>query len=410
MATTVAKNQASGAKVVIQQVLGLTGNEAAAEALKQVNPDVAAVFPITPQTELMHKFAEYVANGAVDTVLIDVESEHSAMSASVGASAAGARAVTATSANGLALMWEVVAIASSLRLPMVMPVVNRAISGPLNIHCDHSDSMGCRDLGWIQIYSEDSQEAYDNVIQAFRIGEHPAVSLPVMVTLDGFIISHTMERVQVIADDGVVRKFVGEFRPQNYLLNAQHPVTFGPLDLPDWLFEHKRQEVEGFLNAPAVIKQVGQEFGEITGRSYDLLEAYRLDDAELAVVALGSTAGTAKAAVEDLRAEGLKAGLLKIRVFRPFPGKEICAALAKCRAVSVMDRSFSFGLEGGPVFNEIRGAAYGAGLQVPMVSHIYGIGGRDINVTQIRGVFEQLKKLAASGKVEAVENYVGLRE
>ncbi len=410
MATSVANKKASGAKVVAQEVMGLSDNEASAEALKQVNPDVAAVFPITPQTELMHKFAEYVANGTVDTELITVESEHSAMSATVGASAAGARAVTATSANGLALMWEIVAIASSLRLPIVMPVVNRAISGPLNIHCDHSDTMGCRDLGWIQLYSEDSQEAYDNTIQAFRIAEHKSVMLPVMVTFDGFIISHTMERVEIIADDQVVRKFVGDYKPQNYLLNAQHPVTYGPLDLPDWLFEHKRQEVQGFLNSPEVIKQVGKEYGEITGRSYDLVEKYRLDDADIAVVALGSTAGTAKAAVDELRDKGVKAGLLKIRCFRPFPGKEICAALAKCKAVSVMDRSFSFGLEGGPVFNEIRGAAYGAGLKVPMVSHIYGIGGRDINVTQICGVFEGLKKLASGGKIEAVESYVGLRE
>jgi pyruvate ferredoxin oxidoreductase alpha subunit len=410
VSTTVANQRAAGTKVVAQDVLGLTGNEAAAEALKQINPDVAAVFPITPQTELMHKFAEYVANGVVETLLLDVESEHSAMSATIGASAAGARAITATSANGLALMWEVVAIASSLRLPIVMPVVNRAISGPLNIHCDHSDAMGCRDIGWIQIYAEDSQEAYDNTIQAFRIAEHKSVMLPVMVCFDGFIISHTMERVQIITDDAVVKKFVGDYQPEVYLLNAKHPVTYGPLDLPDWLFEHKRQEVQGFLNAPEVIKQVGREFGELTGRSYDLIDKFRMDDAELAVVALGSAAGTAKAAVEELRGEGVRAGLIRIRAFRPFPGKDICAALAKCKAVSVMDRSFSFGLEGGPVFNEIRGAAYGAGLKVPMVSHIYGIGGRDLNVTQIKGVFEGLKKLASGGKIETVENYVGLRE
>jgi pyruvate ferredoxin oxidoreductase alpha subunit len=270
--------------------------------------------------------------------------------------------------------------------------------------------MGCRDLGWIQLYSEDSQEAYDNMIQAFRIAEHKSVQLPVMVTFDGFIISHTMERVEIIADDSVVRKFVGEFQPENYLLNAKQPVTFGPLDLPDWLFEHKRQEIEGFRHAPEVIKQIGKEFGELTGRSYGLFESYRLDDAELAVVALGSTAGTAKAAVDELRDEGVKAGLLKLRVFRPFPAHEICAALAKCKAVSVMDRSVSFGLEGGPVFNEIRGAAYGAGLKVPMASHIYGLGGRDINVTQIRGVFAELRKIASTGKVGVTESYVGLRD
>ncbi|MHC4916631.1 MAG: pyruvate ferredoxin oxidoreductase [Planctomycetota bacterium] len=391
--------------------MGLTGNDAAAHALRQVNPDVAAVFPITPQTELMHKFSEFVANGQVQTLLVNVESEHSAMSASVGASAAGARAVTATAANGLALMWEIVAIASSLRLPIVMPVVNRAISGPLNIHCDHSDSMGCRDLGWIQLYCENSQEAYDNTIMAFRIGEDPEVKLPVMICLDGFILSHTMERVEIIADDKMVTDFVGEYKPEKSLLNAADPVTYGPLDLTDWLFEHKRQEVEGMKHAFRSVKDVSAEYGRITGRAYDYVEKFMLDDAEFAVVALGSTAGTAKAAVRELRAEGVKAGLLKIRMFRPFPGKDICEALAGCKAVSVMDRSFSFGLEGGPAFNEIRGAAYGAGLKVPMVSHIYGIGGRDINVSMIRGVFGQLKEIAAAGKVEGdVERYVGLRD
>ncbi len=406
MTTTVAENK----KIAAQEVTGLTGNDAAATALKQVSPDVAAIYPITPQTEMMHKFAEFVANGQVDTLLVNVESEHSAMSATVGAAAGGARAITATAANGLALMWEIVAIASSLRLPIVMPVVNRAISGPLNIHCDHSDTMGCRDLGWIQLYSENSQEAYDNIIQAFRIAENPDVKLPVMVTLDGFIISHTMERVELLSDDAVVRKFVGEYNPEKYLLNAADPVTYGPLDLTDWLFEHKRQEVQGMYNAPAVIQEVGAAYGKLTGRAYDLLEPYRLDDAELAVVALGSTAGTAKATVDELREEGVKAGLLKIRVFRPFPGKEICAALAHCKAVSVMDRSISFGLEGGPVFNEIRGAAYGAGLKVPMISHIYGIGGRDVNVSMIRSVFDQLKTVAETGKAGPVENFLGLRE
>jgi len=398
-------------KVVAHEVMGLTGNDAAAHALRQVNPDVAAVFPITPQTELMHKFSEFVANGQVETLLVNVESEHSAMSATVGASAAGARAITATSANGLALMWEIVAIASSLRLPIVMPVVNRAISGPLNIHCDHSDSMGCRDLGWIQLYSENSQEAYDNIIMAFRIGENPKVKLPVMVCLDGFILSHTMERVEIIADNKVVNDFTGEYKAEKGLLNPADPVTYGPLDLTDWLFEHKRQEVEGMKNAFGVVGEVSAEYGKLTGRSYDYVEKYMLDDAEVAVVALGSTAGTAKATVDELRAEGVKAGMLKIRMFRPFPGKLICDALAGCKAVSVMDRAFSFGLEGGPVFNEIRGAAYGAGLQVPMVSHIYGIGGRDINTEMIRGVFGQLKEIAGAGKVDGdIERYVGLRD
>jgi pyruvate ferredoxin oxidoreductase alpha subunit len=403
--TAVAKKKG----IVAQEIRGLTGNDASATALMQVNPDVAAVFPITPQTELMHKFAEFVANGEVETVMVNVESEHSAMSAVVGSSAAGARAFTATSANGLALMWEIVAIASSLRLPIVMPVVNRAISGPLNIHCDHSDAMGCRDLGWIQLWAENSQEAYDNIIMAFRIAEDPKVKLPVMICLDGFIISHTMERVEIITDKKVVSKFVGTYQAERSLLDADKPVTYGPLDLQDWLFEHKRQEVQGMLEAPAVIESVSKEFAAFSGRKYDLLETHLLEDAEVAVVAMGSTAGTARVAVDQLRADGVKAGLLKIRCFRPFPGKLICDALKNCKAVSVMDRAFSFGLEGGPVFNEIRGVAYGAGLKVPMASHIYGIGGRDINVTMIKGVFDQLKTIAASGKVDTVENYVGLR-
>lgn len=387
-------------------LVALTGNEAAATAFKQVNPDVAAAYPITPQTELMHKFAEFHSNGEVDTELVLVESEHSAMSACVGSSAAGARTFTATSANGLALMWEIVYIAASLRLPIVMGEVNRALSGPINIHCDHSDTMGCRDSGWIQIFSENSQEAYDNVIQAFRIAEHPDVLLPTMATLDGFIISHTTEGVELLEED-VVKKFVGEYKPDRYLLDVDNPYTMGPLDLQNYYFEHKRQQVEAMENAMKVIPQIASEFEKISGRKYGFFEEYKLDDAEVALVALGSTAGTAKAAVDKMREEGVKAGLLKLRVFRPFPGQMIVDAIKHIPVVGIMDRSISFGLEGGPLFNEIRSAAYGETMK--LYSYIYGLGGRDISPPEIADAIRELAD-AASGKEKPLVDYIGLRE
>ena len=385
--------------------VAMTGNEAAANALRQANPDVAAVYPITPQTELMHEFANFVANGKVDTEMVLVESEHSAMSATVGASAAGARAVTATSANGLALMWEIVYIAASSRLPIVMPEVNRALSGPINIHCDHSDTMGARDSGWIQLFAENAQEAYDNVLQAFRIGEHPDVLLPVMCTLDGFIISHTMEALEMLPDD-MAKKFVGEYKPHRRLLDVDKPWTFGPLDLQNYYFEHKYQQVGAMQNAFKVIEQVGKEFGELSGREYGFFEPYKADDADYIVLALGSTAGTASVAVDELRDQGVKAGLIKLRVFRPFPGDLLVSALGNAKAVGVMDRSVSFGL-GGPVYHELRSAAYGR-LSCPIRSFIYGLGGRDITSDQVVGVFEELQK-SSEGAEFMSPAYIGVR-
>jgi len=387
--------------------VALTGNDAVAEALRQVNPDVAAVYPITPQTELMHAFAAFAADGLVDTELVTVESEHSAMSACVGASAAGARTITATSSQGLALMWEILYIASSYRLPIVAAVVNRALSGPINIHCDHSDTMGARDCGWIQIFSEGSQEAYDNAIQAFRIAEHPDVLLPAMITLDGFIISHTMEALETI-DDEQVRQFVGEFKPVTNLLDVDNPFTMGPLHLPDFYYETKRQQAEAMEKAMPVILEVAEEYAKVSGRKYGLFEPYKLEDAEVAVVALGSAAGTAKVAVDSLRAEGVKAGLLKLRVYRPFPGRQIVEAIKHVPVVAVMDRSISFGLQGGPVFNEIRSFAHGQ--SITFLSYIYGLGGRDVPVEDIESVFRDLLKINESGKVENVYNYLGVRD
>lgn len=387
--------------------VALTGNDAVAEAFRQVNPDVAAVYPITPQTELMHAFAAFAADGLVDTELVTVESEHSAMSACVGSAAAGARTISATSSQGLALMWEILYIASSYRLPIVSAVVNRALSGPINIHCDHSDTMGARDCGWIQIFSEGSQEAYDNTIQAFRIAEHPDVLLPAMVTLDGFIISHTMEALEVISDEQV-KQFVGPFKPATNLLDLDNPITIGPLHLPDYYYETKRQQAEAIAQAMPVILEVADEYAKVSGRKYGLFEPYKLDDAEVAVVALGSAAGTAKVAVDRLRAEGIKAGMLKLRVYRPFPGRQIVDAIKHVPAVAVMDRSISFGLDGGPVFNEIRSFAYGQ--KINFLSYIYGLGGRDVPVEDIQDVFRSLVKINESGKVGNVYNYLGVRE
>jgi pyruvate ferredoxin oxidoreductase alpha subunit len=389
----------------------IAGDEAFATAMRQINPDVVAAYPITPQTETVEFFAEYVADGLVDTNYVTVESEHSAMSACVGASAAGARVMTATCANGLALMWEIVYIAASLRCPIVMSLVNRALSGPINIHCDHSDVMGMRDSGWIVLFSESGQEAYDNAIQAVRIGEHPDVLLPVAVCQDGFITSHAVERVQIYADTDV-KGFVGNYRPQWSLLDLEHPKTYGPLDFYDYYYEHKRQQVEAMEQAQRVILEVAEEFNHRFDRSYGLFEPYRLEDAEVAVVVANSTAGTAKVVVDQLRDEGLKAGLLKPRLFRPFPAKDLADALRHLKAVAVMDRSISFGAmdNAGPLFLELVAALALHGVQVPVADYVFGLGGRDILPGEIESVYQDMVRAAETGQVERRVTFLSVRE
>jgi len=387
----------------------MTGNDAGAEAMRQINPDVVAAFPITPQTELMHKFAEFVADGNVKAEFVLVESEHSAMSATVGAAAAGARAMTATSACGLALMWEILYVAAGTRLPIVMPVVNRALSAPINIHCDHSDTMGARDSGWIQIFSENAQEVYDNLLQAMRIAEHPDVLLPAMVTFDGFIISHTAEVLDVL-DDAAARKWVGDYTPRNPLLDCANPITFGPLDLQDYYFEHKRQQVEAMSHVARVIREVGRAYGELSGRAYDLLEPYSLDGADLVIVALGSSCGTAKVVVDELRKQGRRVGLLKVRAFRPFPYDEVAAALRSAKAVAVLDRSVSFGGAGGPLNIEVRSALCGTDARPGLVNYLYGLGGRDLSMEHVRTVYADLETVAAKGTPKDSVRFLGLRE
>jgi pyruvate ferredoxin oxidoreductase alpha subunit len=389
----------------------LSGNEAVATAMRQINPDVIAAYPITPQTSTVQKFADFVADGLVDTEFVTVESEHSAMSACVGASTAGARVMTATAANGLALMWEIVYIAASNRCPIVMSLVNRALSGPINIHTDHSDAMGIRDSGWIMMFSENGQEAYDNIIQAVRIAEHENVLLPVAICQDGFITSHGMERVEIY-DDKDVKSFVGQYSAQWPLLDLENPKTFGPLDFYDYYFEHKRQQVDAMEKSQAVILDVAKEFNKKFKRDYGLFEAYRIDDAETAIVAANSTAGTAKTVVDGLRDEGLKVGLIKPRVFRPFPAKELADAMSHLKSVAVMDRSASFGAmdNAGPLFLEIVAALAVNGVQAPVVDYVYGLGGRDILTGEIEGVFRDALEIASSGRAEQTVTYLGVRE
>ena len=386
----------------------LSGNEAVATAMKQINPHVVAAFPITPSTEIPQYFSTFVANGSVDTEFVAVESEHSAMSACIGAEAAGSRAMTATSANGLSLMWEMIYIASSLRLPIVMNLVNRAVSGPLNIHNDHSDAMGVRDAGWIMLFSENNQEAYDNNLMAHKIAENKDVQLPIMICQDGFITSHSIENIELENDEDV-KKFVGEYHPEHYLLNKKEPMAIGPLDLQAYLFEHKAQQGNAMKAAKQVILDVSKEFEKWTGRHYDLFEEYKLDDAEIAIVCMNSTAGTTKAVVDKLREQGVKAGLLKIRVYRPFPGEEVAKALSHLKAVAVLDKSDSLNAIGGALFEDVVSSMYVAKQNVPVVNYVYGIGGRDTTEKEINSVYTDLAEIAKNGKVENPYRYLGLR-
>ncbi|MGI6642902.1 MAG: pyruvate ferredoxin oxidoreductase [Bacillota bacterium] len=386
----------------------MTGNEAVANALRQINPDVMAAYPITPQTEMVQYFSQFAADGRVKTEVIAVESEHSAMSATIGASSAGARAMTATSSQGLALMWEMLHIASGYRCPIVMPVANRALSGPINIHCDHSDTMGCLSTGWLQIYSENVQEAYDNVIQAVRIAEDSRVMLPVMVCYDGFITSHGIENLTLLNDEEVSR-FVGEYNPPEHLLNLEKPLTVGPLMLTDYYTEAKFQQALALSDSKQVILEVAREFEKVSGRRYGLFEGYRLEDADRVIVVLSSTAGTTKAAVDELRRKGQKVGLLKPRVIRPFPASELVEALSGALAVAVMDRAESFSNQGGHIFTELRAAFYTHAKRPLMRGYVFGLGGRDTTIREIIRVFSDLDEDIRRGQVTEPYTYLDVR-
>ena len=387
----------------------LSGNEAVATALRQINPDVFPAFPITPSTEIPQYFASFVANGLVDTEFIPVESEHSSMSAAIGASAAGARSLTATSSCGLAYMWEELYIAASNRLPLALALVNRALSGPININCDHSDSMGARDAGWIQIYAENNQEAYDNMVQAYRISEHKNVRLPIMICQDGFITSHAVENIELLEDEEV-KNFVGEYEPENYLLNPDCPMAVGPYSITDYYMEAKRNQAEGMKHVSKVVLDLAKEFAALSGREYGLFEEYCMEDAETAVVMIGSAAGTTKDAIDRLRAEGKKVGLIKIRLFRPFPADEIAEALSHVKAVAVMDRAEGYTNHGGPLGADVMAALFRARSQAFAVNYIYGLGGRDVRVEDMEGVFETLDQIVKTGDAGETYRYLGIRE
>ena len=387
----------------------LSGNEAIATAMRQINPDVFAMFPITPSTEIPQYYAQYVADGKVDTEFICVESEHSAMSACLGAEAAGVRAVTATSSAGLSYMNEVLYVAASSRLPIVLAVSCRALTGPININHDYSDSMAERDSGFIQLYAENNQEVYDNYLMAHRIAEHPSVRLPLMVCEDGFITSHAIENIE-IEEDAAVKAFVGEYNPENYLLKKENPLAVGPYGVSNYYMEARVAQAHAMMNAKQVILDVAADFEKTFGRKYGFFESYRMEDAELAMVIMGSSAGTGKAAVDRLREQGVKAGLIKLRVFRPFPAEELSAALAGCKAVAIMDKSEGFSAHGGPVYAETAGALFNLPERPLMVDIVFGLGGRDFTVGAALGVFERLQKIAETGETGPVYSHLGQRE
>ncbi len=393
---------------VKHKYVGMTGNEAVANAIKQIDPDVMAAYPITPQTDIVQYYSQFVSDGEVHTEMVTVESEHSAMSATIGASAAGSRAMTATSSQGLALMWEMLHIAAGDRLPIVMPVVNRALSSPINIHCDHSDTMGSLTTGWLQIYGENAQEAYDNLIQAVKIAEDPRVLLPVMVCYDGFITSHAVDNLELIPD-AAVKEFVGQYKPARPLLNLDDPITVGPLVLPDYYTEMRVQEADAMARSHDVIAEVAGEFEKISGRKYSFFEEYKMEDADRVVVVMSSTAGTAKAVVDQLRANGEKVGLLKPRVIRPFPAQELVKALSGAKAVAVMDRAETFSTQGGQIFMELRSAFYDASKRPLMRNYIFGLGGRDTTTREIRKVFADLAEDLRRGRAGELVSHLDVR-
>jgi pyruvate ferredoxin oxidoreductase alpha subunit len=389
-----------------KMIVARTGNEAMAEAMRQINPDVVAAYPITPATEVVQLFSKFVHDGEVDTEFVPAESEHSAISACVGASSSGARVMTSTASQGLALMHEILFIAAGLRLPIVICLVNRSLSSPINIHCDHSDSLASRDSGWIQIFSENTQEAYDSTIMAVKIAEKAL--LPAMVTTDGFIISHGMERVDMV-DDAAVPKFLGTREAKTTLLDVDNPITLGALDLQDYFFEHKRSEIDAMNHVLPIIEEVQKEFGDKFGRNYPMVDEYRMDDADVAILAMGSTGGTGKVAVDKLREAGKKVGLVRCRVYRPFPKDAMLKAITKVKVLGIMDRSDTMSTLGGHLYNECRSILYDSKMRPLLKNYIYGLGGRDISIEDIEDVYTELFAIQKSGKVDKEIVYYGVR-
>ncbi|NPB04927.1 MAG: pyruvate ferredoxin oxidoreductase [Aquificae bacterium] len=395
-----------------RKTVAMTGNQAIAEAMRQINYDVVAAYPISPQTELMGFFAEYLANGLVDTEFVTVESEHSAMSAIIGAAASGARAMTATAAQGLLYMYENLPIASNWRLPITMVLVNRALSAPLNIHCDHSDAMTARDSGWLQLFTENSQEAYHSLIMAVKIAEKAL--LPVIVNMEGYIVSHTIGNVNLFAD-AEVRDWLGESdwrtTVPHPLLDTDHPVTYGATALPDYYTELKYQQHVATWSAKDVVKEVLREFNELAGTDYALVEPYKLEDADFAIVVMGSTAGVARTAADILRERGVKAGVLKVRLFRPFPVDEIVENLKHLKAVAVLDRHDSMNGLASPLFQDIAASLYHLPERPMLHDFVYGLGGREVTVEDMLKAFNRLINLYTGKETRSsFVDYLQVRE
>lgn len=380
-----------------KNIKAMTGGYAVAEALRQINPDVMPVYPITPQTPIIETFAKMRADGLADTEIIQVESEHSAMSATIGASATGARAVTATSSQGLMYMAEMLSIVSGLRLPILMCMSSRALSAPLNIHGEHGDVMAARDLGWIQLFAKDAQEAYDNTLIGLKLAE--TLDLPVMSIMDGFHTSHTTERIE-ICDDEIVREFVSEYKPEKCLSNQKDPVSFGALALQNTYFEFRLDQQKAMEKVPAAYKKICKEYAKISGRKYDLFDSYKLDDAKYAIVIMGATSGTAKEVIDKLRAQGKRVGLLSVKLYRPFPYAEVGRELGHIKRIAVLDRAISFGAYP-PLYQDVSNALYHAASgKHEIASYIYGLGGRDTMKSHIEKVFEDLKEGEISDKIK----------
>jgi pyruvate ferredoxin oxidoreductase alpha subunit len=384
------------------------GNMAAAQAFRQAQIDVMAAYPITPSTPTVQNYSQFLADGYVDGEFIMVESEHAAMSGCVGASAAGGRVATATSSQGLALMIEVLYQAAGMRLPIVLQMVNRALAAPLNVNGDHSDMYLARDSGWIQLDSFNPQEAYDLTLMAFKIGEDLDVRLPVVMNQDGFICSHTAQNVRPLTDEAAF-KFVGEFKEVDSMLDFSKPVTYGAQTEEDWHFEHKAKQHKAIMDSPKVIQKVFDEFAELTGRRYNILEKFFLEDADVAIVAMGTTVESAVAVAQKLRNEGVKAGVLGLRVLRPFPFDEIAEALGNVKAIATLDRSSPAGAMG-MLYNEICGAVYGRGVNPLISNYIYGLGGRDMTMEHLENIFSELQENVKAGKLTTPkQQFSGLR-
>ncbi len=387
-----------------------TGNQMVAEAMRQANPDVMAAYPITPQTTIVENYAKYVANGLVTTEFVTVESEHSAMSACVGAAAAGARVATATASQGLALMWEELFIAAGMRLPIVMANANRALSAPINIHGDHSDIMGARDTGWIIFFAETAQEAYDNTVISFPVAENKDVQLPVMTTLDGFITSHAMERC-VMEDDETVKAFVGEYTPANGLLTSADAIGAGMFANGSSYMKARYSLRKANQSSLPIIESIGKKWADVCGRPFDLVDTWQTEDADFIVVVLGSAAGNVRHVARKLREEGRKVGVVRPRVFRPFPAKQIVDACKGAKSIAIMDRADSIGGQFGPLACDVMSALYDAGMQIPVKNYIYGLGGNDLTNELVEGMFDELATLASGGVAGACSlAYLGMSE